>query len=76
MEIDGELAAYTEADHERDKAATEAAAKLALTRPAGQAVGCIAAAAWNNETFPLTGFNHQVVTGADCRAWEVRRIDS
>jgi hypothetical protein len=60
MEIAGDLAAYTEADYEQDKAAAEAAAKLALTRPAGQAVGCIAAAAWNNETFPLTGFNHRI----------------
>jgi hypothetical protein len=63
MEIDSELEAYTEADHERDKAAAEAAAKLALTRPVGQAVGCIAAAVWNNETFPLTGFNHRIWPG-------------
>lgn len=60
METHDEVETYTEADHGRFKAEAEAVAERTVSRPPGQAACDIAAAAWNNETFPLTGFNHQV----------------
>lgn len=57
--LKAELESYTEEDHARFVAETEAADRRSLDRPAGQGLFDIATAAWNNPTFPLTGFRHQ-----------------